>query len=55
MQNGKIYRKGSAWILSYVVKTRKPDGEIGWAFRSKRLAPYGDDTRAAGCESGVNP
>jgi len=46
MQNGRIYRKGSAWILSYAVKAQEPDGKITWARRSKRLAPYGDDTRA---------
>jgi hypothetical protein len=43
MQNGRIYRKGSAWILSYAVKAQEPDGKITWAGRSKRLAPYGDD------------
>ena len=43
MQNGRIYRKGSAWILSYAVKAQEPDGKITWARRSKRLAPYGDD------------
>ena len=45
MQNGRIYRKGSAWILSYAVKAQEPDGKITWARRSKRLAPYGDDYR----------
>jgi hypothetical protein len=44
MQNGRIYRKGNAWILSYAVKEQEPDGKITWARRSKRLAPYGDDT-----------
>jgi hypothetical protein len=45
MQNGRIYRKGSAWILSYAVKAQEPDGKITWARRSKRLAPYGDEYR----------
>jgi hypothetical protein len=45
MQNGRIYRKGSAWILSYAVKAQEPDGTITWARRSKRLAPYGDEYR----------
>jgi hypothetical protein len=43
MLNGRIYRKGSAWILSYAVKAQEPDGKITRARRSKRLAPYGDD------------
>ena len=45
MQNGRIYRKGSAWILSYAVKAQEPNGTITWARRSKRLAPYRDEYR----------
>jgi integrase len=45
MQHGRIYRKGSAWILSYAVKAQKPDGGISWARRSKRLAAYSDEYR----------
>jgi len=45
VQQGRIYRKGSAWILSYAVKTQSPSGAINWARRSKRLAPYSDEYR----------
>jgi integrase len=45
MQRGRIYKKGKSWILSYVVKAQKPDGSVEWAFRSKKLAPYGGDYR----------
>lgn len=45
MQHGRIYRKGESWILAYAVKAQKPDGTIGWAWRSKKLAPYGGEFR----------
>jgi integrase len=45
VQHGRIFRKGSAWILSYAVKAQNPDGAVSWARRSKRLAPYGDQYR----------
>lgn len=45
MQHGYLYVKNKSWILSYVVKVRKPDGQIGWARRSKKLAPFGGDFR----------
>ena len=45
MQRGRIYRKGKSWILTYAVKAQKPDGTIAWAWRSKKLAPYGGEFR----------
>jgi integrase len=38
MQQGRIYRKGRAWILDYAVKELR-DGVPRWAKRSKKLAP----------------
>ncbi len=43
MQRGRIYKKGRSWILSYAVKVQKPDGEVAWAWRSKKLAPFGNE------------
>jgi integrase len=45
MQRGYIYRKGQSWILSYVVKERKADGQVDWARRSRKLAPFGGEYR----------
>jgi integrase len=45
MQRGRIYRKGKSWILSYAVKAQRPDGTVAWAWRSKKLAPYGGEFR----------
>ena len=45
MQRGRIYKKGRSWILSYAVKALKPDGSVTWAWRSKKLAPFGDEFR----------
>jgi integrase len=45
MQHGRIYRKGQSWILSYAVKAQQPNGKVAWAWRSKKLAPFGGDYR----------
>jgi hypothetical protein len=41
VQNGRIYRKGSAWILSYAVKAQEPDGKITWARLQKDVLHFG--------------
>jgi hypothetical protein len=53
MQNGRIYRKGSAWILSYAVKAQEPDGKITWARRSKRPATYTEQKRPSVMRTGA--
>jgi integrase len=44
MQRGRIYRKGKSWVLAYAVRVLT-DGEVSWAWRSKKLAPFGGEFR----------
>lgn len=44
MQNGIIYRKGRAWLVSYNVKELR-NGKLKWVKRAKKIATYSDEFR----------